>query len=51
MKLAKIQSVLYKASRLVGDVKAIKNGTFPQRIAQRTIRRAANRMLDKLFKI
>jgi hypothetical protein len=51
MKLAKIQSILYKTSRFMGDVKAIKNGTFPKRIAQRTIRRAANRMLDKLFKM
>lgn len=41
---------IFKVLRLVGDVKAIKSGTYPKRVAKRSVRRSANRKINKLFK-
>lgn len=50
MKIYKIRSLLYKTSRLLGDIAAIKNGTIHKRIARRGLHRMAGRIINKIIK-
>lgn len=51
MKMRKVESLLYKTGRFLGDLNAIKNGTFHERLARRAVRKVVNRMTGKIFKI
>lgn len=46
MSISKIRSLLYKSSRILGDIQAAKNGTLGKRVA----RRAAGKATGKLFR-
>jgi len=41
---------LFKAMSLKADINAVKKNKIPQRIARKTIRKRANRYINKLFK-
>jgi len=41
---------LYKLLRILGDVKAIKNGTYGNRVARRVGRRGTRKLIRRLFK-
>ncbi|MDN7240861.1 hypothetical protein QWY14_03625 [Planococcus sp. N028] len=51
MNLSKIESLLYKTGRILGDINAIKNGTIHQRLARRAVRKVVYRATGKIFKI
>lgn len=50
MNLKKVESILYKTGRILGDLNAIKNGTIHQRLARRAVKKAVNRVTWKIFK-
>ncbi|WP_186725591.1 hypothetical protein [Planomicrobium sp. CPCC 101110] len=51
MNIKKIESILYKSGRIVGDLNAIKNGTLHKRLARRAVKKVINRVTGKIFKI
>ena len=50
MVFRKVQRILYKTDRIIGDARAVRNGSIGRRLARRMAGRAANRILNKLFK-
>lgn len=50
MSISKIRSLLYKSSRILGDVQAAKNGTIGKRVVRRAAGRATNKLLKSIFK-
>ncbi|MFB5664280.1 hypothetical protein [Alteribacillus sp. HJP-4] len=50
MSLGKIRRILYRTSRILGDVNAVKRGTIGERLARRAAGRTTGRLLRKLFK-
>ncbi|HSP21160.1 MAG TPA: hypothetical protein VLQ20_02415 [Planococcus sp. (in: firmicutes)] len=50
MVIRKVQRILYKTDRLLGDAKAVRNGSIVRRLARRMAGRTANRILNKIFK-
>ncbi|WP_186763756.1 hypothetical protein [Planomicrobium sp. CPCC 101079] len=51
MNLKKVESLLYKTGRALGDLNAIKNGTFHERLARRAVKKVVNRVTGRIFKI
>lgn len=50
MSINKVRRVLYRVSRILGDVNAVKRGTAGKRIARRAAGKQAGKLLRKLFK-
>lgn len=50
MSISKIRSLLYKSSRVLGDVQAAKNGTLGKRVARRAAGKATGKIMKSLFK-
>ncbi|MCY9159422.1 hypothetical protein MOF25_03605 [Bacillus atrophaeus] len=50
MSISKIRSLLYKSSRILGDVQAAKNGTLGKRVARRAAGRATGKLFRSIFK-
>lgn len=50
MSISKIRSLLYKSSRILGDVQAAKNGTLGKRVARRAAGKATGKIMRSLFK-
>lgn len=49
-KINKVRRGLYKTSRILGDVNAVKKGKIGERIVRRAAGRQAGKALGKLFK-
>lgn len=50
LKMNNIRRVLYKLSRVLGDVNAVKRGTVGKRVGRRVAGRQTGKLLRKLFK-
>ncbi|MGQ4666542.1 hypothetical protein ACUIJN_11995 [Metabacillus halosaccharovorans] len=50
MSINKVRSVLYKVSKFLGNVNAVRNGTIGKRVARRAVGKATGKLLGKLFK-
>lgn len=50
MNINKIRSALYKTSRILGDINAVKKGRAGKRIGRRIAGRQTGKALRKLFK-
>ncbi|WP_185819855.1 hypothetical protein [Salibacterium salarium] len=50
MKINNIRRILYKISRVLGDVNAVKRGTVGKRVGRRAAGRQTGKLLRKLFK-
>jgi len=47
-KISKIRSTLYKTSRVLGDVDAVKKGKVGKRVKNRVLGKLAGKLLKKL---
>lgn len=45
MSLSKLTSLLYKTARFVGDINAVRKGTFHKRMKNRVVSKAINKKL------
>ncbi|MCX7874616.1 MAG: hypothetical protein N2321_00455 [Melioribacteraceae bacterium] len=50
MSINKLRNVLFKASRILGDINAIQKGKIGERIARRAAGRVSNNLLNKIFR-
>ncbi|NPC94777.1 hypothetical protein HOO54_22025 [Bacillus sp. WMMC1349] len=50
MSINKIRSIMYKLSKILGDVNAVKKGKVGKRIARRAAGKTTGKLLGKLFK-
>ncbi|WP_170885655.1 hypothetical protein [Bacillus alkalicellulosilyticus] len=50
MNINQVRRILYKVSRLLGDLNAVKKGKVGKRIGRRVAGKATGRALRKLFK-
>ncbi|WP_035177224.1 hypothetical protein [Alkalihalobacterium bogoriense] len=50
MNINRIRRTLYKISRLLGDVNAVKRGKVGKRMGRRVVGRATGKAIRKMFK-
>jgi len=50
VRINKIRKILYKVSKILGDVNAVKKGTVGKRIGRRAAGKGTGKILRKLFK-
>ncbi|MFC2947931.1 hypothetical protein [Virgibacillus sediminis] len=50
MNVNKLIRFLFKAARILGDINAVKGGTYGKRVARRTAKRTTRKMVRSLFK-
>ncbi|WP_373895621.1 hypothetical protein ACUL41_12350 [Virgibacillus natechei] len=50
LRINNVRSLLYKLSRILGDVNAVKKGRVGRRIGRRVAGRGTGKLLGKIFK-
>jgi hypothetical protein len=50
MSLSRVRSLLYRLTRLLGDVSAVEKGKVPQRVERRIAGKMTGRILRELFR-
>lgn len=50
MSINQIRNMLYKVSRILGDINAVQKGKIGQRIARRATGRLTNNLINKIFR-